>query len=272
LSLGSRRGPVIRAQFRAGLLLAVILPLLAGCTTLGPPPAEVPLRDWPAGELITALAERSKQFRSLRALARVDYAGPEGRNGFQEAVLVQRPDRLRLETLSFLGAILIVTANGAEIVGYHTREGVFLRGEASKENLRRLTQIPLELEEISALLVGVPPVDTRRPAQQDGAAVIVAAGDGGKDVVHFYGEEKVPTQWQRIDGSGTVELSARFSDYIATPAGSFPSRILLESALPKKLLDIRYEQPELNAAIPPEVFSQQKPPHAKELPIEALAR
>ena len=53
-------------------------------------------------------ANATEQFRSLRALAQVDYAGPEGKHGFQEAVLVQRPDRLRLETLTFLGAILIV--------------------------------------------------------------------------------------------------------------------------------------------------------------------
>jgi hypothetical protein len=69
-----------------------------------------------------------------------------------------------------------------------------------------------------------------------------------------------------------VELSAIFSDYTPTPAGSFPSRILLESAAPKRRLEIRYQEPELNGAIPSELFSQQKPPHAKELPIEVLAR
>jgi hypothetical protein len=255
-------------------LLALVAALSAGCATTVVPPAgpEAPKRAWAAGELITALAERSKQFRSLRALARVDYAGPEGKNGFQEAVLVQRPDRLRLETLSFLGAILIVTANGTEIIGHHTREGVFLRGEASKENLLRLTQIPLELDEVTALLLGVPPVDMRLPAQQQGATVVVSAAGGGQDVVRFYGDEKVPTQWQRSNGSGAVELSATFSDYTTTPAGSFASRILLESAVPKRRLEIRYQEPELNGAIPPELFSQQKPPHAKELPIEVLER
>jgi hypothetical protein len=251
----------------------MLLMALAGCATVTVPPVpERPAREWRADELITALQERHQQFRSLRALARIDYTGPDGKNGFQEAVLVQRPDRLRLETLSFLGAILIVTVNGKEIVGYHTREGVFLRGEASKDNLLRLTQIPLELEEITALLLGVPPVDMGLPAQQQGAAVIVASGNGGKDLVRFFGHEKVPTQWERSDGSGTIELSATFSDYTATPAGSFPSRIILESAVPKRRLEIRYQEPELNGAVPSEVFSQEKPPHAKELPIEALGR
>jgi hypothetical protein len=255
-------------------ILALLLALLSGCapTMISPIAPEGPARDWSAGELISALSERSKQLRSLRALARVDYLGPDGRNGFQEAVLVERPDRLRLETLSFLGAILIVTANGSEIVGHHTREGVFLRGEASKENVLRLTQIPLELDEVTALLLGLPPVDIGAAARQEGATVIVDAANGEKDVVRFYGDEKVPTQWQRSNGSGTVELSASFSDYTTTPAGSFASRIVLESAAPKRRLEIRYQEPEVNGDIPPELFSQQKPPHAKELPIEVLAR
>jgi hypothetical protein len=58
-----------------------------------------------------------------------------------------------------LGAILIVTANNQEIIGYHPREGVLVRGRSSKENLLRLTQIPLELEEVTALLLGLPPVE-----------------------------------------------------------------------------------------------------------------
>ena len=60
------------------------------------------------------MSQRVQQFRSIKGLAQVDYTGPDGKHGFQEAVLVQRPDRLRLETLSFSGAILIVTANSKE--------------------------------------------------------------------------------------------------------------------------------------------------------------
>ena len=81
-------------------------------------------------------------------MARVDYAGPEGKQSFQEAVLVQRPDRLRLETLTFLGAILIVTANDKELIGYHPREGVFVRGQRSKESLRLYTQMPCSSKRI----------------------------------------------------------------------------------------------------------------------------
>jgi hypothetical protein len=100
--------------WRAAVFCWVVALALTGCATVPPPPipvAEVPPRAWEAPELIESLAQRHEQFRSIRTLARVDYAGPEGKRGFQEAVLVERPDRLRLETLSCLGAIFIVTGS-----------------------------------------------------------------------------------------------------------------------------------------------------------------
>lgn len=252
------------------LLFAVLTASLSGCATVTPPPAPtLPAPAWEPAQLIETLKQRDTALRSVRTLARVDYAGPEGKHSFQEAVLVERPDRLRLETLTLLGAILIVTANDKELIGYHPREGVFVRGPRSKENLRRYTQMPLELEEITRLLIGLPPLDAAGSWQQDGAA-LVFPGNGRRDVVAFESTQMVPTKWERFTSDGKVELSAQFSDYIGTPAGLFPSKILFEARLQKRKLEIHYQEPELNAKIPAELFSQQKPPHAQELPIEAV--
>ena len=183
---------------------------------------------------------------------------------------MQRPDRLRLETLSFLGAILIVTANSKELVGYHPREGIFVRGDRTKDNLRRYTQIPLDLEEITMLLIGLPPVDPNTPADQNKNALIFSSKDGKRDVVAFESQQPVPTKWERLNSSGSVELSAEFSDYIQTPAGLFPSQIVFAANLQRKKIQIRYQQPEINATISPELFSQQKPANVQEVPIEAI--
>lgn len=222
--------------------------------------------------MIQALQQRDQQFRSLRAPARLNYAGPEGKNSFQEAIVVQRPDRLRLETLSFLGAIMIVTVTNQEILGYLPREGVFLRGQPSNDNLRRLTKIPLPLalEQITALLLSVPPVNMQAAPRQDGNSLVFSAADGELDIVAFETDEPVPTRWERRSGSGETELSVKFSDYAATAAGPFPGTITIEAASQKRRLEIHYQEPELNGTIPAELFSQQKPANVKELPIEAL--
>jgi hypothetical protein len=57
---------------------------------------------------------------------------------------------------------------------------------------------------------------------------------------------------------------------VSTPAGPFPSRIQIEAQLQKRKLDIRYQQPEVNAPLPPEIFTQEKPAHAEELRLETL--
>ena len=201
------------------IFLTAILAVLAGCatTTVQPIPTEAPTHPWEAAQLRDAITQRREKFQSVRALARVDYSGPEGKNGFQEAILVQRPDRLRLETLTMLGAILIVTVNNKEIVGYHPREGVYVRGQGSKANIQKYTQIPLELDEITALLLGLPPVDAKAPSELNENSLTIASSRG-KDVVSFESKEAVPTKWQRVDGNGQVELSVNFVDYIQTPA------------------------------------------------------
>ncbi|HWO42924.1 MAG TPA: DUF4292 domain-containing protein [Candidatus Eisenbacteria bacterium] len=252
------------ATYVTAVLLAV-----AGCAAVAPAPDRAPPRDWQLGEPIQALAEREDRFRSLRSLARVSYSGPDGRGAVQEAILVQRPDQLRLETITYLGSVLIVTVNDREIAGYHPRDGVFLRGEGSKENLARYTQIPLELHEITRLLLGLPPVDLGGRWEQHGHVVVLPRATG-KDVVTFGAQRAAPTLWQRFDGSGAVAMGAEFADYIETPAGPFPSTIVFTTEAPKRRLEIRYEQPEINPALPESLFSQQKPPNVKELPIEAL--
>jgi hypothetical protein len=247
-----------------------------GCSTTAfpPTPTQVPTRQWNADELIDALQQRDQQFHSLRTLARLDYAGPEGKSDFQEVILVQRPDRLRLESLCCLGAItiMIVTVNDQEILGYLPREDVFLRGQRSKENLRRLTKLPLPLEvkEVTALLLGLPPVNSAATPQANGNSLSFPAADGDQDVVAFETNDPVPTRWERRDAGGEAEISVKFSDYAPTPAGLFPFRIAIESAIQKRRLEIRYQEPELNETLPADLFSQQKPANVKELPIEAL--
>ena len=256
----------------ADVLFAALAFLFIGCSTTTKPPAppQLPVPQWESDKLIDSITQRRQQFRSVRALARVNYAGPEGKHGFEEAVMVQRPDRLRLETLTMLGAILIVTANNQEIIGYHPREGVLVRGRSSKENLLRLTQIPLELEEVTALLLGLPPVEPSASWRREGNSLVFLANSGTRDSLTFESQLPVPTRWQRFNGSGGLELTANFSEYITTPAGLFPSKINIEAPRQGKKLEIRFQEPEFNASLPAESFSQQKPLHVQEFPIEMI--
>ena len=222
------------------------------------------------GELAKSLTQRIHQFQSLRTLATIYYWGSDGRAGFQEAILVHRPDRLRLETLSPLGAILIVTVDADEIVGFHPREGLFYRGRSSKENLFRYTHIPLELGELTSLLMGLPPVAAQGSWEEGDNSIYRELGGGERERIVFDPILGVPTRWERLRVDGETELSALFADFFSTAAGLFPLKISLEAHTQQKRLEIHYQEPELNVTLPSPLFVQEKPANTKEIPLESL--
>lgn len=221
-------------------------------------------------DLVRGLAARVNQVRSLRSLSSINYRYQDDRGGFKAALLIHRPDRLRLETLSPLGAILVLTANGKEVVGFLPRKRILYRGESSKQNLIRFTQIPLELSELTSLLLGLPPVT--HGATWVGAEYTLERSlpNGGTETIYFDDKSGVPVGWDRLDAEGNTELSAVFSNFISTPAGSFPLKISLESGTEDKTWEIRYREPEVNVEIPRPLFVQQKPNHVREISLESL--
>jgi outer membrane lipoprotein-sorting protein len=254
---------------RGAFVLAAALFGAWGCAALVEPPSPAAVAPVAPEEIRQILGERNARFRSLRSLASVSYRGREGAAGFEEAVVVQRPDRLRLETLTSVGAILVVTANREEISGLHLRERVFVRGRSTAQNLFRYTRIPLSLEEITALLLGLP------PAALDGAWTIHEGwlerqAGGGRETILFDPESRAAARWDRYGAGGELELSVLFGDFRDSPAGSFPHRIVVEAPQVRRRLEIRYRDPEINPELSAGLFAQERPPYAKEIPIEAL--
>ena len=256
------------------LLLTGTLTALWGCAAMAPQPAalseSLPAERRETQELIQSLIQRSGELRSLRALAKVYYSGADGKGGFQEVILVQRPDRLRLETLSPMGAILIVTADADEIAGFEPREGLFYRGKSSRQNLYRYTKIPLALGELTAVLMGLPPFASQGPWSNDGHSIVRDLGGGWNEAITFHPSQWLPARWQRSNPEGNVELSAEFSDFSSTAAGTFPLKIVLNAPPQQRRLEIQYQEPELNVDLSPVLFVQEKPENAREAPLDSL--
>lgn len=254
-------------------LIGIIL-VVSGCTpAIHKEPIDVEAlssREWSRDELVQSLTERMERFQSLRSLASIHYQGRGEKGKFQEAIVVQRPDRLRLETLSSFGVLLVVTANRDKVAGFDTREKFFVHGKSSKENLVRLTRIPLELGEIVALLLGLPPVTLQ--GNWDGKQNTLRRElEGGRsEVVAFDSKLGIPIQWERSGPNGEKELSASFSEFSSSSAGPFPLKISLEAPAQQTRVEIRFQEPELNVDLLPDLFVQEKPQNVRELPIESL--
>lgn len=254
------------------LVLAAMLAALSGCSWLTRqlPPEIFPDERRAADDLLQSLARRNSELESLRALAAVNYSGPDGRQSFREVVLVRRPDRLRLETLYPLGVLLIVTATADEMTGFHTREGIFYRGKSSRENLYRYTQIPLSVGELTSVLMGLPPVAPKGEWKNEGPSIVRDMGGGWKEAITFQPSQPFSRRWQRLNPEGAVDLVAEFAEFSNTPAGPFPLKIILEAPSQKRRLEITYQEPEINVNLAPALFVQKKPANAREVALDSI--
>jgi len=266
-----RRRSRAASPFARCLFLAAVLASVAGCATLKPSaePEVFPDERRPIDDLLRYLAQRGAAFKSLRALAGVRYEGPDGRHSFQEVVLIERPDKLRLETLSPLGALLILTAADGELASLAQQAGVFYRGKSSPENLYRYTQIPLGVRELTAVLMGLPPANVDGGEWKVEGPAVARARAGWKEAITFDAARPLPVRWQLFNPEGKIEMSARFSDFADTPAGPFPLKIFLEAPAQKRRLEIVYKEPEVNVELASALFVQQKPENAREVPLDS---
>lgn len=242
--------------------------LLAGCAVQEPAPTPAPApRPEPNPRLPVLLSERSDSFRSLRSLARIRYQAGDRKGGFDAAVLVRRPHRLRLEAFSLVGAALILTADDGMVTGFLPSEARYYRARTSRRNLFRATQLLLELDEMVALMLGLPPVDAKA-AWDIGARVLRRVrADGTTDILTFDADGAAPIRWQRLSPSGKPWYIATFEDFSDTPMGRFPLSIRLETPPLKRSYEIRYDSPELNVTLPESHFVQELPEGVVRIPL-----
>lgn len=100
----------------------------------------------------------------MRALADSEIVGPDGRFRSSEVLLVEPPDRLRIEVLSAFGVVWILATNGQVLDVYSRQEETVYRGRPIPNIIDDYLPVPLALEDLTELLLGRPP---SRPVLQD---------------------------------------------------------------------------------------------------------
>lgn len=253
------------AVVACGALLSL---LLHGCAPLE---TEQPgTKALGSAELLARLMQRNARLESLRSLAKISYRVGQQKGGFQGAIVVGRPDRFRLEAFSMFGTALVVTVDADAVTGFYPGENRFYRGVSSKENLFRYTQVLLDLKELTSLLMGMPPVVANARWEVTQNIVQRRLPGGSLDVVELISETGVPVRWERFDRSGALQFSAVFQEFSNTSAGPFPLKISFVVPDLERLVEIRYDEPEINAKLPDSLFVQNMPDTAVQVPLESL--
>lgn len=123
---------------------------MLGCAGL-PPPRE-PYTD--AARALRSHANGRMGLRSIRAEARVDQRGRDGRVKGTVFMLVDRERRLRIDAMTQFGPVAILTADAERFAYSDLREDRFVTGATCPENIAALVGIPMTVEQATLTLLG----------------------------------------------------------------------------------------------------------------------
>ena len=159
-----------RRRGTAGCAVLLAAAVLHGCAVSRPPSPHPAPATLPSGvELDAALAARRYAVQGLRALARLRYTDGADTASARQAVVVERPDRVRVEVLSMLGAVFLLVTDHGQLTAYVRDEHTVYRGAASPQNLARYARIGVPIDALVDLLLATPSAGPP-PAPADGVA------------------------------------------------------------------------------------------------------
>ncbi|MFN8628364.1 MAG: lipoprotein insertase outer membrane protein LolB [Candidatus Binatia bacterium] len=257
------------------LLLAVTLGIVGtGCAArrpagAPPPPARLPS----AAQLEEVLASRREAVHSLRALSRLRYRDADQSTSSRQALIVARPDRLRVEVTSLFGAVFVLTADDGALSAF--RDNTVYRGQASPENVQRYIHMGLPVSELVDLVLGTPPVRQGRHAQvafdpQAGAVRLWQDLAHGALLVWFSAAD-LPVAAEERGVDGQAHWHATFGGYEQRNGYAVATRIGLEMPLAHQSLQMTLEDVDLNPVLDRSVFALQTPPGSKVVSLDAIA-
>jgi hypothetical protein len=201
---------------------------------------------------------------SLRARARLR-SGLEGL-WTRQALVVDRPDRIRVDILTPMGLALALGTDHARLWAYQPSERVRYEGGATPQNLVRLLGAPLALTDVVDILLGLPPARVSK-----GPPSVVTTTEGHRLTLPLAdGEQRiwfapdtldiVRAEEERRDG---MVLRIVFGDH----ERGFPHVVDVESPRRGAPVRLQYDEVELNPTVAAALFAP--PPADRVLPLEA---
>jgi len=260
---------------RAAIAGLVTVVALAGCTARPAPPPNAAL----AGPLPTraalaaALEARRAALRGLRAWARLSYDAPDESRRAKQLLVVERPDRLRMELFSPFGAVFVLTAGDGALAAWDRGEAIVYRGAASAANLDRYAQVDVPVPTAVDLLLATPPIaDDAGVVSADGGAIkLWQETPQGVTATWFAAATLDPLRVEYQDADGRVRLRAAYDAWTAIDGVRLPSAVALDLPAAQRRIGIALSDIEVNPPLPPAVFALATPAGSREVALDAEA-
>jgi len=220
------------------------------------------------------LDARRAALESLRALAHLRYDSPEESSTSREAIIVSRPDRLRVEVLSLFGAVFVLTVDDGSITAYAPREATVYQGPASPENLWRYARLGIGVGDVVNVVLGTPPAAPTQHARvdYDADAGRVRLSQDLPDMTQlvWFSDAAVPVAVEQRGRDGEVRWRASFVDHEDHGGVPIATRIRLELPAWQRSMEIRLEDVDVNPALDHSVFALHAPPGSKVVSLDPV--
>ena len=222
---------------------------------------------------------------SVRAEARVEQWGREGRIRGTVMMFLQRPDRVRFDAMTQFGPAAILTSDGREFALTDLRENRYLTGPTCPENIARLLGIPLSGEDVARILLGDTPrieaTEREISCRRGEYRISLRAVDGTRQEIVLATREadrEQPLLGQRLrlrrsevfGPSGERQWRATYDDYrvIEDPRSeerprlgvAMPFVVRFEDFRQRADTTVRFKTIDLNVDVPAEAFRQEPRP------------
>jgi outer membrane lipoprotein-sorting protein len=242
-------------------LVLLVASLLVGCATVPPAPRQPIAPE--ARAAIDALEERWRRFSGLRTLAHIRAQRGGQRQEVQGVLLARPPGSVRFEALSPMGQpLLIAVVHEGQLIAYDLTTDEVTTGVATPEVTARVLGLPFEPHDLVAVLAGhaVPPNDVRSAEMlpADGAGVSLELfGRDNRRRIWLDPATGVVRQMELTGGRAEARI------VYARGTNGEPAGFDLTAMMSYIRASVRYQNPDFEAQIDPELFALTVPNTAK---------
>jgi outer membrane lipoprotein-sorting protein len=246
----------------SAFILVVIF--LASCAPLRPelgPPVSSDFAD----ALMQKWRDKALKIDSIQGLARLKLEAPLNNINANQVLLVERPDRLRAETLSPFGVpLLLLVASGEEMGALLPSQNIYYQGSSSPQNLGMFVNLPLGLSELVGVLLYQPEmIDSWKKEAftlKSGGWLLIHSGTLQRQELIFNDlQELIEVSYYKDNDLLLKVQYAEFSD----SENSYPKLLTLKIPEKYATITLEFSDVETNAQIRPELFKIAPPASAR---------
>ena len=260
-----------RSRFPKAICRGLTLILATWMALVGCQPAAV-IRSTPEGEvapgdeIVEILRSRESSMKGLRGVADLRLSTPGGLYRGKEVLSLELPDRLRVESLNFLGLEdLVLCSDGQRMDLFLPSERQIIRAKPTPEVFRRISGARVEPSQVLRILMGHPPL----PVDGDGTSCIFLAEGrelplvverGGAINQRLWLDERLKTvrRGELLDEEG-VWLSFECTDYREVGGDFIPFSSDIQLRRERVRLQFTYREVRINPSFASDAFRLNPP-------------